>query len=101
MGFDDLARHMASRDGTATAAPTDANDFIRRAAEDNRRIDPRNNLILGTILLLSGLIVGTLMVVLMIQAADQGVMVKSVGGLFFAGASTIIGAQRISRGVRG
>jgi len=100
MGFDDLARHMASRDGKATAAPTDANDFLHRAAEDNRRIDRRNNLILGTILLVAGLIVGVLMVVIMIQAAASGVFVRWIGGLFGAGAAVGIGATRIWRGLR-
>ncbi|GEM_PF-4369607 len=99
MGFDDLARHMASRDGKATA-PTSANDFIAQAAADNRRIARRNNLVLGTFLLVAGLIGTIAIVAWMIQAHSQGGSVRWIGGLFAAGAAVCVGAERLWRGLR-
>jgi hypothetical protein len=102
MGFDDLARHMASRDGKALAAPSDANEFVRRAKEDNRRIDRRNNLILGPILLLGGLagviVLGSLA---LDGAALEAGWIRSVLLMTLAGGAACFGAERIWRGLRG
>ncbi|MFN0247109.1 MAG: hypothetical protein ACKV2T_09375 [Kofleriaceae bacterium] len=102
MGFDDLARHMASRDGNALAAPSDANEFVRRANEDNRRIDRRNNLILGPILLLGGL---AGVIVLGALALDGSAVttgwVRSVALMTLAGGAACVGAVRVWRGLRG
>jgi hypothetical protein len=95
MGFDDLARHMASRDGKKVDAPSDAKDFIRRAGEENVRIDRRNNLILGTILLVGGLGVGTLALQVSLEDGGRtGMLGASVGMVAW-------GLQRLYRGLRG
>ncbi|MGE0396601.1 MAG: hypothetical protein AB7T06_07795 [Kofleriaceae bacterium] len=92
MAFDDLAKHMAAREGRQVAAPTDANEFMRRAAEENRRIDKRNDIILGAILLLGGLGVGTLALQVSMDGGGRtGLLGASVGGVIW-------GAQRLFRG---
>lgn len=95
MAFDDLARHMAGRDGQPLAPPTSASEFIARAAEENRRIDRRNNLILGPILLLGGLGVGALALLVSLEGGGRtGLLGLSFGGV-------VLGIQRIYRGLRG
>lgn len=114
MSFDDLARHMASRDGKAVATTADANDFIHRAAEDNRRIERRNNLVLGFILLAGGLVIGALRVIVLLDPAYQQQilaasslrrlvveLVPSILWLFATSAAVIIGLLRLWRGLRG
>ncbi len=101
MGFDDLARHMASRDGQQVAAPTDANDFIRRAAEENRRIDRRNDLILGSILLVGGLIVAALSLLISLDSSEGTSNFRFRAILMAAGAAGVIdGGRRLVRGLR-
>jgi hypothetical protein len=90
MGFDDLARHMAARDGKK-AAPVagNAKDFIAQAQAENRRLDRRNNLILGAILLVGGIGCGILGLVL---ASEGGRVPFLLGG---SAVGVIVGAQRI------
>jgi hypothetical protein len=110
MGFDDLARHMASRDkkklGSQSAT---ADELVAEMAKADRRMDRTRDLVLGPILLLGGLIIGTLYGLYVLDVLDvlphparhqgdfwvraPGVVVLSVGMM-------IVGARRLFRGMR-
>lgn len=82
---------MAARDGKKAAPPaaTDAKDFIAQAQAENRRIDRRHNLILGTILLAGGIGCGFLGLVL---ASEGGRVPFLLAG---SAVGVIVGAQRL------
>jgi O-antigen/teichoic acid export membrane protein len=70
MAFDDLAKHMAARDGRKNAGPVDPHKIMAEAAEADRRQTRQRNLILGTILVIGGLI-GLVMFALYIADAND------------------------------
>lgn len=55
MGFDDLARHMASRDGKKGSSPSSGEEILAQAAIADRRMSRTRDLILGSILFVGGL----------------------------------------------
>ena len=57
MGFDDLARHMASRDGKKKLGEQagNADQLVAEAARVDRRMSRQRDLILGPLLLVGGL----------------------------------------------
>src|SRR5262245_44169562 len=60
MGFDDLAKHMAARDGRkkAQAQTTDPDRIVAEAVKSDRRMSRIRDLVLGPLLLVGGLAVG-------------------------------------------
>lgn len=60
MGFDDLARHMASRDGRkkSQVPSTNGDEIVAAAIKADRRMNRTRDLILGPILLVGGLGLG-------------------------------------------
>jgi hypothetical protein len=56
MGFDDLARHMASRDKKALSKAASADQMVAEAARADRRQSRSRDLILGPLLLAGGLV---------------------------------------------
>jgi hypothetical protein len=111
MGFDDLARHMAARDkkklGRENAS---ADEIVADMAKADRRMDRTRNLVLGPILLLGGLIIGTLYVLYILDATDtrphpnrppESTFLYWNGALVFAGGMLIVGARQLYRGLRG
>ena len=61
MGFDDLARHMASRDGKKVkdGQPGDVNTFIAENEEHDRRLQRKRDLILGPVMVVGGAVLLT------------------------------------------
>src|SRR5882724_5693701 len=72
MGFDDLARHMASRDGKKKLVEQvgDADQIVEEAARADRRMSRRRDLILGPLLLVGGIVVLLLNYLVLVDAAD-------------------------------
>lgn len=72
MGFDDLARHMASRDGKKKLAEQagDADQIVEEAARVDRRMSRRRDLILGPLLLVGGIVVLLFNYLVFVDAAD-------------------------------
>jgi hypothetical protein len=56
MGFDDLARHLASRDGKKVPVG-DADQVVADAQKIARRMGRRSDVILGLVLLVGGLVI--------------------------------------------
>lgn len=95
MGFDDLARHMASRDGKKGSASTDPAQMLAEAAQSARRMQRMRDLILGPILLVGGIVVGLL--AYSIGTRDQ--LVVYLGGAALLGIAA--GGGMLARGVFG
>jgi hypothetical protein len=69
MAFDDLAKHMASRDGRKK--PTgDVDQILADAATADRRMTRTRNLILGALLMAGGALVAVLCFLYMFDAVD-------------------------------
>jgi len=77
MAFDDLARHMASRDGKKQVQPVNLDQFAAETAESNRRLDRTRDLILGPILLVGGLIILALIGLYLLDAFDPTATTRS------------------------
>ena len=60
MSFDDLAKHMAKRDGKKKLPMGDAAQIMADAAKADARMTRQRNLILGPILLIGGAVILTL-----------------------------------------
>ncbi len=72
MGFDDLARHMASRDGKKKLVEQagGADRIVEEAAREDRRMSRRRDLILGPLLLVGGIVVLVLNYLVFMDATD-------------------------------
>lgn len=112
MGFDDLARHMASRDGTkAKPGPITADAFLAEAAESDRRLSRKRDLILGPILLVGGLVVLAFLALYLLDAFDptphperppgEDTVLVPIGATVFVGGMVITGLLQTIRGLRG
>jgi len=107
MAFDDLAKHMAARDGRKklAAVPLDAEQFVAEEAIADRRRDRTRNLVLGSILLLGGLAAWVLFFFARTdtpRAGDEGVSFHRmwvIGAI--ASGLAIAGFHQIIRGIRG
>ncbi|MGE0872177.1 MAG: hypothetical protein AB7P03_26700 [Kofleriaceae bacterium] len=91
MGFDDLARHMASRDNKKLEGGT-ANEIVAKAAVAERRMNRTADLVLGLILLIGGLSFTIFTFVL--ASSGGGLSVIAYGAI-------LVGAHRTFRGIRG
>ena len=60
MGFDDLARHMASRDKKALSNATSADEMVAEAARVDRGMSRKRDLIMGPLLIVGGLFASVL-----------------------------------------
>ena len=70
MAFDDLARHMASRDKKKLGKVGSAADFVAQEAKAERRMNRTRDLILGPILLGGGLLLVVLKLLVLKDATD-------------------------------
>jgi hypothetical protein len=110
MAFDDLARHMARRDGKKRV-DGDASQILADAERADRRMTRTRDLILGTVLLVGGALVAALILVYTFDIFDQtpdpqrppetgrvmlpyGLFAAAVGAVF-------VGLWRVFRGLRG
>ena len=115
MAFDDLARHMASRDGKKKVFDGAGNaDQILAdlGAEDVRRkvraMDPRREIARGLVILLAGVLATALYVIYLVYVTGFGFGAKSPQPMFFYSVpllaisvgAIIVGAQRLIRGMR-
>ena len=110
MAFDELARHMAARDKKKLASNATADELVAEMAKAERRMDRTRNLVLGPILLLGGLIIGTLYLLYFLDALDiaphpqrhEGdVWILWYGAPVFVGSMIVVGARQLYRGLRG
>lgn len=114
MGFDDLARHMASRDGkkAKVGQPGDVNTFIAENEEHDRKLQRKRDLILGPVMLVGGAVLLTFIGLYLIDALDpkpnplrppeQGNTIWVPTGIAALSAGAVIdGLRRIVRGFRG
>lgn len=115
MAFDDLARHMASRDGKKKVIDGAGNadqiladlgaDHLRRQM---RAKDPRREILFGALILAAGLVATALYVVYILYVTGLAFGAKSAQPMFFysvpalviAIGAVIVGAQRLVRGLR-
>ncbi len=103
MAFDDLAKHMAARDGKKKLAspPGDVDQILAAAAAADRRMNRTRDLVLGPLLLIGGLAVGIL--VWSVRAAgglDRQMFQFALAGSAFALAAIGLGARKTLRGLR-
>ena len=97
MAFDDLAKHMAQRDGKRTGTVGSASDVIAAAHEANRRADRTRDLILGPLLLVGGAVIAVL--AFSIERTGEGtreIIMLSAFALGLVG----VGARQTYRGIR-
>jgi hypothetical protein len=112
MAFDDLARHMASRDGKKKLAAHagNADQIVADAAKAHRRMSRTRDLILGPILLVGGAIILVLYLLYILEATDgaprperpsgDNLILYSSGLLAVAAGMTISGVVQLVRGLR-
>jgi len=109
MAFDDLARHMASRDGKKVPVGS-ADQVVAEAEKAARRMSRRRDVILGLLLLVGGLIILGLYGLILLDVFNPTPsplrppedtlripIYLPVGG----GAAVIIGLQKLIRGLAG
>jgi hypothetical protein len=111
MGFDDLAKHMASRDRKQVPIrPADLDKFLADGASADRRTSRVRDLILGALLLVGGGVVLALYVLYLLDAMDTtrhpdrhevrftlwGPIVMAV-----AAGAMVVGLRQLVRGLRG
>ena len=100
MGFDDLARHMAARDGRkkARVESSDPDQIVAEAMKSDRRMSRTRDLVLGPLLLVGGLGIG----VLAYGIAASGVVDRTVlaCGMLALGAITA-GLMKTISGIAG
>ena len=113
MAFDDLARHMASRDGkkVAQTQPAGIDQFMAEAAEADRRMNRKRDLILGPLLLVGGLVMLTLFALYLIDALNPtphaqrppsgDSFLVPTGATVAAAGMVIVGVLQTIRGLRG
>jgi hypothetical protein len=113
MAFDDLARHMAARDGKkmAQAQPASIDQFMAEAADADRRMNRKRDLILGPILLVGGLVMLTLFAFYLMDALDPtpnpqrppsgNSFLVPTGATVAAAGMVIVGLLQTIRGIRG
>ena len=104
MGFDDLAKHMAARDGKKKVLSSgDGDQIIAEAAKADARMNRQRDLILGPILFVGGLASLALCVLLLIddkggiERHDVRLIAMLMGG---AGAGIVVGGRKLIRGLR-
>ena len=112
MGFDDLARHMASRDGKKKLAvpAASADDLAAEIAKADRRLTRTRNLILGPVLMVCGAVILIVYGRYLLDVTHptpnpqrprgDGWFVYSIGLTFTAIAMVIIGCQQLIRGLK-
>ncbi|HEY4178631.1 MAG TPA: hypothetical protein VGM90_17415 [Kofleriaceae bacterium] len=104
MAFDDLAKHMAARDGNKKAMVSgDGNQIVAEAAKANARLNRQRDLILGPILLVGGLVCLAfgLFTVMDDSAQLPSENLRLVLSVISGGAAgVIIGGRKLSRGLR-
>ncbi len=111
MGFDDLARHMASRDGKKAAQTGSVEQLVAEAAEADRRLDRKRDLILGPVLLIGGLVILTFIALYLIDAftatphpqrppESSNRILLPIGGVVFSAGMVITGLLQTIRGLR-
>jgi hypothetical protein len=112
MAFDDLARHMASRDGKKTSQPETVDQFLAEAAAENRRLDRKRDLILGPVLLIGGLVISIFIALYLVDAINptpnpmrppetSNRILLPTGGAVFALGMVVTGLLQTIRGLRG
>ncbi len=112
MAFDDLARHMAARDGKKPTQPASVDDFLAEAIESERRLSRKRDLILGPVLLLGGLVILAFIALYLADAFSDtphpqrppetsNKILVPTGGVVFAGGMVIVGLKKMFRGLRG
>jgi hypothetical protein len=74
VGFDDLAKHMAARDGRqkSQARATDPDQIVAEALKSDRRANRTRDLVLGPLLLAGGLGLGLVLYSLLRGGVDTG-----------------------------
>jgi hypothetical protein len=115
MAFDDLARHMASRDGRKKVidGAGDADKILADlgAADVRRKIramDPRRDVVIGALILAAGLAATALYVIYILYVTGFAFGAKSSQPMFFYSVpalalsigAIIVGTQRLVRGLR-
>jgi hypothetical protein len=106
MGFDDLARHMASRDkrklGTASA-----DELVAEAQRSDHRMTRTRNLVLGTLLLAGGLAACVLVYFTLSEMFGVATQNHSAPAPFYPAALTFValamviaGTTQLVRGLR-
>src|ERR1043166_745165 len=109
MGFDDLARHMASRDRKKVPVGS-ADEVVSQAAKVSQRMGRTRDVILGLVLLIGGLGVLLLYVLVVLDAfhktprplrPDSGRVRLRIYMRVAAGAAVIIGLMKLIRGLAG
>jgi len=113
MGFDDLARHMAARDGKKPkAGAANIDNFVAEAAELDRQLARKRDLILGPVLLVGGLVILVLGGLYLLDAMDPrpdplrppetgNTYLVPTGAMAFAAGMVLIGLRKTVRGIRG
>jgi hypothetical protein len=108
MAFDDLAKHMAARDGKKKAMITgDANQIIAEAAKANARLNRQRDLILGPLLLVFGVGVCAAWLYMFLVGFDElgranqgGVFRIAIGALLIGPFAVFLGSKKLIRGLR-
>lgn len=102
MGFDDLAKHMAARDGRKKvhSASADADQIVAEALKADGRMNRIRDLVLGPMLLVGGLGID----VLILSAAASGGLDRSMIRYMIiigvaAAAATVVGLMKTIRGL--
>jgi uncharacterized membrane protein len=95
MGFDDLAKHMAARDGRKKvhSASANADQIVTEAIKADQRMNRIRDLVLGPILLVGGLGIE----VLVFKVAAIGADMIGIGVL--AAVAIIVGLMKTIRGL--
>lgn len=104
MAFDDLAKHMAARDGKkkVSSAPLSAEQFLAEEAIADRRRERTRNFVLGSILLIGGAIAWVLF---FSARSDPRAAEEGLGRMWMVGAIAsglaIAGFRQVICGIRG
>jgi len=105
MGFDDLAKHMAKRDGRkkSQSKTGDADQIVAEAIKADQRLNRTRDLVLGPLLLVGGLGIEVLVYSMLRNDSSELVREQSLsyvimGGVFALGL-IIVGLLKTIRGL--
>lgn len=110
MGFDDLAKHLAKRDGKKLSTGS-ADDVVAEAERADRQLQRKRDLILGTILLVGGATCLVLFGLYLMDAFDPkpnplrppettNTVLVPVGLIAASAGAVIFGLRQLFRGLR-